>query len=325
MTIKIGDSDLTFGEKRQYLYPLGRRHDGTTIGVPLMGIQGEQAGPVLGMATGLHGDTFEGPEALKQLFAEINSSELRGSIIFTPHANMPAYEAYSRTGWIDHADMNRSFPGKENGNVTEKASNMVVNEIIEQSDFFLNFQGGGLGYDLYNYVGYLENGIENNVYSIEFAKAFGVPVLYNSVVFPGVLRLEAFKRDIPALLVEIGAEGRCSEEKVKVIKRGIKNILRYLGMLNGDLEGLPNKYFVTKSPPEGEFLYSPLSGFLRSNVKVGDLVRKNDVLGEIIDVFGNNLITIKSPNSGMVLIARTVPSIRIGDWTYAVVDIVKKV
>ncbi len=319
----INNKLLKPGQKTTYLNKIGTRHDGTYIGVPLMAIQGNYPGPVLGMATGLHGDTFEGPEALKQLFNEIDPNKLKGGIILTPHANINAFEVANRVGWIDYLDMNRSFPGQENGYVTEKLSLCLIENIIQQSDYFINFQGGGKNYDLHSYVGFFES--EPNIKSsLEFAKIFGIPTLYKSVSFSNVLRLEAYKRKIPSLLVESGGEGRCNDLKVEQIKIGIMNVLNYLDMKSTQISNLPETYTLTRSPDdEKEFIHSPASGILKSYVQVGDYVKAGDIIGTISDVFGKVLETIRAPNEGMVLISRTIPSINIGEWICAIMKVEK--
>lgn len=323
IAILINNKTLNPGQKVTYLDKVGKRHDGSYIGIPLMAIQGKYPGPVLGMAAGLHGDTFEGPEALKQLFKEIDPNKLKGSIIFTPHANINAYEAANRVGWIDHLDMNRSFPGQENGYITEKLSLSLIQNIIQQSDYFINFQGGGKNYDLHSYVGFFED--EHNIKSsLEFAKIFGIPTLYKSVSFSNVLRLEAYNRKIPSLLVESGGEGRCNDLKVRQIKEGIMNVLNYLNMKDTEINNLPEKYILTRSPAnKKEFIHSPTSGILKSYIQAGEYVNEGDTIGTISDVFGQVLETIKAPNSGIILICRTVPSINIGEWICAIMKVEK--
>lgn len=136
------------------------------------------------------------------------------------------------------------------------------------------------------YVGFDDSNSKVGDESFNLAQAFGVPLLYSSTPFPNVMRLEAHKRDIPAALVD-------------------------LGMLEGKLEDLPDRYTIIKAPSFGEFLHSPSSGYLRSNASIGDTVKKGDILGEIVDVFGRKLVSVKSPLDGIILIVRTIFSIRL--------------
>lgn len=319
MEIKLGAKVIQTGDKAVSSVQLGFRPDGSTIGVPMMGIVGAQPGPVLGIITGVHGDEYEGPEAVRQIFDEIDPQSLKGAIICTPQANMGAFDTFSRAGWIDHLDMNRSFPGRADGFMTQRVAHALVSEIVEQSNYLLDLHSAGLAYDLEPYVGFtlVEGEVAEKGFNL--AKSFGIPYIYSSSPFPNVLRLEAYKRDIPAILVEVGGEGRCRPEGVEMMKRGIFNVLSSLDMLSRPESGQPETYTIIKAPSTGEFIHSPTSGYMRSFVKVGDRVSEGQKLAEIADVYGAKLDEVISPYDGLVLIVRSIPSIRMGDWAVSVV------
>lgn len=309
------------GKKEIIKVCIGIRHDETELIMPIYKIKGKSPGPTLGLIAGLHGDSFEAPDALLNLYKTIEPNSLKGEIIIIPYANIPAYEAVNRVGWLDYKDLNRSFPGKNDGNVTERIADRIVKYVINNSDYVINFQSGGLPYKLHEYVGYLINKEDSQLEILNLAKVFGLPILYESLPFKNVLRYEAFKRNIPSLLIEIGGEGRYDEALFNKIENGINNVLIHLNMLEGTLSKLPYQYFITRDPYFGGFLHSSASGFLKSNFKAGDEIKKGDVLGEIYSVFGKCMSTIKSPIDGIVLMERTLSSIRVGDWTYCIAEI----
>jgi predicted deacylase len=321
MNLKVGNVFIEQGQKAESYLSFGKRADGTDLGIPLMGVLGHQPGPIVGMVTGVHGDEYEGPEAVRAIMAKIDPAKLKGGIICTPQANITAFEVFDRTGWVDRLDMNRSFPGREDGYLTQRVANAVVKEIVEQCDYLLDMHSAGLTIDLAPYVGYNDTDSDVGRASFELAKAFGVPLLYSSTPFPNVLRLEAHKRNIPGILIEVGGEGRFRQDKFEEMERGLWNVLRYLKMVDGEPTQLPKRYSIVKAPPEGEFIHSPSGGFLRSYVAVGDKVSAGQVLGDIIDVFGNLIVQIASPMDGIILLSRTIPSIRVGDWSFAVVEV----
>lgn len=321
---ETNSSYLKVGEKVNYLYTLGRRHDGTKIGVPLISAVGEKKGPVIGIVTGIHGDEYEGPEALRRVLDKLDLNNFKGTILATPQANVSGLEVFNRTGWVDFMDMNRSYPGREDGYLTERASHVIVEEIVEKSDYLIDLHSAGLAFDLQPFVGYNNTNDTTGQKSFELATKFGIPLIYRSAPFPNMLTLEGKKRKIPTILVEAGGEGRCKEEVVNLVSKGLENILYHLGMTDSSKGSLPKEYTVIKAPDSGAFIHSPSSGLLRSNVMVGDEVKEGDVLGEIVDVYGNHLAEVKSPVTGFVLIARTVPSVRLGDWTFEVVEVINR-
>ena len=302
--------------------PLGRRPDGSQIGVPVIGLAGVEPGPTLGIIAGIHGDEYEGPEAARMLLAELDPAQLRGGIICAPVANVAAYEEFHRVGPIDHLDLNRVFPGKSDGSLTERVAAALVREVVEQCTALLDLHSAGFAYDLYPYVGFNATAGPTGETSFALAKAFGVPVLYASTPFPNVLRLEAAKREIPAILVEIGGEARCDPAGVMRMKQGLSNVLRQLGMVEGPLDGLPDDYTVVRAPAGGEFAHVSSGGFIRNQSALGAIVEKGQLLGTIVDLYGHPLEEITAHVSGLVLSFRTIPVVRTGDWGYSIVEVI---
>lgn len=109
------------------------------------------------------------------------------------------------------------------------------------------------------------------------------------------------------------------------MKQGLRNILCHLGMLNAMPEGLPARYTITRAPSGGEFIHVPTGGFMRNCCHLGARVHAGETLAIIVDPFGAELGRVTSPIDGIVLIARTIPVVRTGDWGIAVVEVVDEV
>ena len=91
---------------------------------------------------------------MRLLLAELDLAALHGGIICAPVANVAAYENFHRVGPIDHLDLNRVFPGKSNGSLTERVAAVLVREVVAQSTALLDLHSAGFAYDLYPYVGF---------------------------------------------------------------------------------------------------------------------------------------------------------------------------
>jgi N-alpha-acetyl-L-2,4-diaminobutyrate deacetylase len=78
------------------------------------------AGPTALLTGGNHGDEYEGPVALFDLTNKLRPEEVTGRVIIVPAMNYPAFLAARRTSPIDGGNMNRVFPGRPDGGVTEK-------------------------------------------------------------------------------------------------------------------------------------------------------------------------------------------------------------
>src|SRR4051794_37823320 len=87
-------------------------------------------GPTAFLVGGNHGDEYEGQVALLKAAADIDAESVNGRIIILPSLNFPAVQAGSRTSPIDKGNMNRSFPGRPDGGVTEKIADYVQRHIL---------------------------------------------------------------------------------------------------------------------------------------------------------------------------------------------------
>jgi uncharacterized protein len=323
--IEVGGDRVPPGERRQLRLPLGHRPDGTVLGFPVVVVNGARPGPRLGIIAGIHGDEFEGPEGLRRFLSGLDPATLCGTIIAVLQANPPAHEVHARAGAVDYLDLNRAFPGNPDGFLTERIADLLVREVVEKSDFLIDLHSGGLAYDLVPYVGFNSTPGQVGEASFALARSFGIELLYGSTPFPHVLRLEAAKRDIPAILVEVGGDGRLQADLIPVVQGGLENAARHLGLLEGSPRSLPESNRVLKAPPGGEFVQASTGGFLVSEVGVGDEVKAGQLLGRLVDVFGSELARMEAQVSGIVVSYRTLPVTRTGDWTYAVIPVVAQV
>src|SRR5262249_58846826 len=90
-----------------------------------------------------HGDEYEGPVALLKAAAAIEPAAVNGRVIILPCLNFPAVQAGSRTSPIDRGNMNRSFPGRPDGSVTEKIADYVERHILPLGDYVLDIHSRG--------------------------------------------------------------------------------------------------------------------------------------------------------------------------------------
>ena len=111
---------------------------------------------------------------------------------------------------------------------------------------------------------------------------------------------------VAAMLAESGGRGLLIEEDVARHVRGVVNILRAIGVLAGEPEAVPAPTVVRSF----EWLRSPVEGWFRCRVRVGDYVGEGDVLGELSDLVGEPLVTITAPVEGVVLFLVTSPAMK---------------
>ncbi|MBA3448393.1 MAG: succinylglutamate desuccinylase/aspartoacylase family protein, partial [Pseudaminobacter sp.] len=101
------------------------------------------SGPTALLTGGNHGDEYEGPLALFDLARTLDPKNVSGTVIIVPAMNYPAFRAGTRTSPIDKGNMNRSFPGRPDGTVTEKIADYFQRELLPRADIVLDFHSGG--------------------------------------------------------------------------------------------------------------------------------------------------------------------------------------
>jgi predicted deacylase len=102
------------------------------------------SGPTALLTGANHGDEYEGPIALADLALTLSSDQLRGRIIVVPFMNYPAFRAARRLSPIDGGNLNRLFPGRPDGTITEKIADFFERTLLPMADFVLDFHSGGV-------------------------------------------------------------------------------------------------------------------------------------------------------------------------------------
>ena len=131
---------------------------GNNTSLPLLIIKGKNKGKVFTILAGVHGAEYAPIIATQELIKELNPNELVGTIIILPITNIGSF--YTKTPYInplDNKNINRIFPGKKDGTVSEKIVNFISSEIIPISDVFLDVHSGDASEDLLPFVCYYDN------------------------------------------------------------------------------------------------------------------------------------------------------------------------
>ncbi|MCY4263584.1 MAG: succinylglutamate desuccinylase/aspartoacylase family protein [Gammaproteobacteria bacterium] len=289
--------------------------------IPVTVLHGSQSGPVLSLIAGIHGSEYAPILSLQQLPDLLDPIQLAGTIIIVHIANMPAFKG--RTiyfGPDDLKNLNRSFPGKPDGSITERIADRLTQTVITASDYLIDIHSGDGNESLrpsYSAF-YGEGGTEEvNRESRRLAVAFGLETVvvmggnYSSTELGIYTSAQAVARGIPAMDIESGQLGSVDDRFVDPITVGVLNVLQELEMIMGEPLPSTNPLFIT----ERARVYSEHDGIWYPDtlVSVGDYVKEDTRLGVITDYFGNQLKTVSAPASGVLLILFGTPPVNAGD------------
>jgi predicted deacylase len=113
---------------------------------------------------------------------------------------------------------------------------------------------------------------------------------------------------IPCITPEAGVPYPVRERHVKFHFDGLLNLLKYMGIIEGD----PILYDVKVNPKEYN-ARAKQGGIWYPHIEIGDYVKKGQVLGTMKDLFGNIIETYVSPENGWVRFLRVWYSVNIGE------------
>ncbi len=289
--------NLTFesGEKVNGVFEV----PGTGFTLPATIIAGEKPGKTVLLTAGVHSCEYVGIETLQELRKELTPADITGTLVIIPVVNRTGFE--NRTPTIvpeDGKNLNRVFPGKANGFASEKLAWFMTSQLFPVTDFYVDLHSGGIFEELDHYV-YFVGACDEKVsdYARGAAEYCHVPYMVKSFATTGCYNY-AGKVGIPSLLLERGGCGRWSHEEVQENKDDVYNILKYVGMLDGEPSHPEEKPFLLEAP---EYVEIENSGFWYTELKAKDRFRCGDELGYVTDYDGNIIEHVIAEHDGRVL------------------------
>lgn len=287
------------------------------VSLPLLIARGAAAGPVFAVTAGVHGDEYEGVRAIFEVFETLDVGVLRGTLLAVPVVNPPAHWACRRTSPVDDANLARVFPGNPEGTLSERIADALAREVIGKADFYLDLHSGGVRFAMPSMAGYASFDPRGRA----AAEAFGAPVIWgHPVIEPGRTISVALARGIPFLYSEAWGAGRIAAADLAMMRRGIGNLCRHLGMLPGEPEipGPPRRLTGVGNTDDG--LAATQAGFLLLDVALLDRVAAGTRLGRLVDLQGNLLETYTAPRAGTVALTHEMPIVAKGDTLFLLAD-----
>lgn len=304
--LTVGNLSAAPGQKVQGHLPV----HGSALALPVTLINGTLPGKTVAVTGGIHGGEYPGVETSIRLAVQLTPESVSGQVIIVHPVNVPAFFAKMQYfGPEDGKNLNRVFPGKSKGTLSERIAYTLTTEVLSRADFYMDLHGGDIHEDLTPFVIYSNLGTPQcNEVSEVAASLMGIPYIVGSVSNNGTFG-SAAAAGIPGFLAEIGGCGRWSEAEVQTYLTGVWNVLKYLGVLSGLVEDLGP---VTKLPRLAG-VDAGQTGCWYPSVKVGQIVKKGEKLGEIRDFFAQHLGEYTAPQDGIVLFVVSSLAINEGD------------
>jgi len=286
--------------------------------IPITIVRGAQPGPTLALIAGTHGSEVAPIVALQRVRATLDPAGLRGTVLIVHVANVPSF--LGRTVYyspVDGKNLNRVYPGRPAGTVSERIAFAITREIIERADYLVDIHSGDGNESLRPYTYWSPLGLDARADSIarEMALAWGNDHIVIDTVRPRdrlasvYTQNTAHIRGKPALTTEAGYLGLASEDMVQRNVDGVFRLLRYLRMLPGDVELVRQPLFFERA----EVLRSPGTGVWHPKVERGQSVQKGALIGVLTDFFGVTQAEVRAPFGGIVLYVVGTPAMSQGE------------
>lgn len=281
------------------------------------------AGPTALLTGGNHGDEYEGPIALQHLAATLRPDEVTGRVIIVPYFNHPAVLAGTRTSPIDRGNLNRAFPGRADGTVTEKIADYFNRVLVPLADVVLDFHSGGKTLDFLPFAAAHElDDPAQQAACVAAMRAFNAPWQMMMREIDGGAMYDTAVENQGKVFVttELGGGGTATARSVAIAKKGARNLLIHAGILRGSLETAPSRGLDMTG--EGAFAFATARGMYEPLVDLGDTVALGQPLAQVwpLEHTGAPPAQILSGRAGL-LAARHFPGlVQPGDCVAVVAD-----
>lgn len=283
---------------------------GTPVNMPATVIGGEQPGKQILITAGIHGGEYPCIETAIQLAKGLEPEDVRGTILIIHPVNTPAFFAKLQYyGPYDGKNLNRVFPGKALGTVSERIAH-TIHQFQKNADFFIDLHGGDIHEALVPFVIYSHIGEPEVAERSRLASAaVGFPYVVGSYSDNGSIG-GAAAAGVAGFLAELGQCGRWSEAEVNQYLDGIYRVLQHLDVTgNSQPEMAADIIFMEKM----SVITAQEEGCWYPCKNLEDKVSQGEKIGEIRDFFGNRLREYVADHDGILLYVVTSLAITAGD------------
>lgn len=313
--LTIGSASAGPGELAYGALPVLELPTGGWDSLPAIVARGKRgsSGPTLWLTANIHGAELTGIAVIHRVVNAALLDQLHGAVIAIPSLNPAGLRTAARAPYYAGDDPNRLWPDKrrdppEAPGPYERIALRVHEELKRRGDFLLDLHNASLRSVPFTIVdrvlyagqeaGERQRAERLGVQLLDMASAFGLPVVHE-MPSATYLRQELHRSvsgaavntlAMPALTVELGLTGALDPAAVEVGVTGVRNVLRWAGMLPGDAGSSARRTpIVDFAVRRDDALRAPRAGLLVPLVEPGARFVAGDVLARMVDLWGRSL------------------------------------
>jgi predicted deacylase len=281
-----------------------------SVAIPYWEVESGQDGPCFLLTAAQHGNEVQGPEVIRRFVAIAGQHLKRGSVLAVPFCNLPAVRnrrhhitSGPETAYRDDGgqNMNRTWPGKADGNDTERLSYAIYHALVTRATHCLDIHS----WERFGATACLPR--KDRPRSMELARISAMPFAApqpgrggteTEPKVPCTINVYFNDSGRAGLTIELSGQYVVLEKEVRRGLRAALNIARFLEMLPGAPEGLdePTVWLDRATVVE---VRAPASGlFIEAGLETCDWVEAGQPLGHLLSDVDLSVTPILAPVSG---------------------------
>lgn len=261
----------------------------------------------ISIVTGTHGDELDGQYICYEIIKKIQMypEKLKGIVDIYPDVNPLGIDMGSRGIPMFDLDMNRVFPGDNNGAVAEYTAAGLIDDIIG-SDFCLDIHSSNI---FLKEMPQLRMTEENKDKLLPYAKKLNADFIWiysSKTVLDATLAYSLNNMGVPTLVAEMGVGHRINNEYCQQLIEGIFNLMTELEVWDDAPVNVRNSIVSTEG--QVSFISAAGSGIFVSSINSMGTIGMGTHIGDIIEpITGKVIQRIESPTEGIIFSLREHP------------------
>ncbi|MGN1116016.1 MAG: M14 family metallopeptidase, partial [Candidatus Ornithomonoglobus sp.] len=256
--------------------------------------------PRISIVTGIHGDELEGQYVCYEVQRRIqeNIQNLTGIVDIYPAINPLGIASIQRGIPAFDLDMNRIFPGNEDGSMSEYIAAKVI-EDVKGSDVAIDIHASNIFLTEIPQVRINHASAKTLVPLAEKLNVDFIWVHEAATVLQSTFAHSLNSAGTPVLVVEMGVGMRITQGYGNQLTDGIFSLMKRMGIWNGDVTE-PRKPVISYDQ-KVRFINAASSGIFIPKVVHNSYVETDEHIGDIVSpLTGEILHKIKSPCDGLL-------------------------
>jgi predicted deacylase len=300
-------NDLESGRKHLLYFQGVQMVTGQHWYVSVIVAKGAQPGKRIALVSGVHGDEISPVHTIQAVMGQLDPAQMSGTVLAVLDVSRPALEGMARR-WpnsgrgIDLIDINREWPGNENGaGAPARHAGLLFNRLLKpNADYALDFHTAATGMDATAF--HLARMDLPEVRAM--AELFPIDHIFDHPAYPGLLANALIAAGIPAFTPEIGAPRILDRKMIPLFVEGTMNVLKHHGVVAGPIgrTGKDTGLFVGN---DTHVVLASQGGFVELLVGLNDKVDAGQKVALQRDAFGEVVAEYTCMVAGEVAACRT--------------------